>query len=55
MSTITIGTNGAFVPTTGQTYGVYVAALLLHGTICSMGAVKYIARAQFLITTLNVV
>ncbi|KZV65292.1 amino acid transporter [Peniophora sp. CONT] len=55
MATITIATHGAFIPTRGQIYGVYVAALLVHGTICSVGAVKYIARVQSLITTLNVV
>ncbi|KZV65289.1 amino acid transporter [Peniophora sp. CONT] len=53
MAAITIGTDGAFVPTTGQTYGVYIATLLLHGTICGV-AVKYIARLQPLIITLNI-
>lgn len=55
MATVTIGTNGVFVPTKGQIYGVYIAVLLVHGTICSVGAVKYIARAQSLITTVNIV
>ena len=55
MAAITIGTNGTFVPTEGQIYGVYVAALLTHGLICSLGAVKYIARIQPLITAVNIV
>ena len=52
MAAITIGTNGAFVPTTAQTYGVYIAVLLAHGLIAGI-AVKYIARLQPLIITLN--
>ncbi|VDC07407.1 unnamed protein product [Peniophora sp. CBMAI 1063] len=53
MAAITIGTNGAFVPTTAQTYGVYVATLLVHGLISGV-AVKYIARLQPLIVSLNI-
>ncbi|VDC04470.1 unnamed protein product [Peniophora sp. CBMAI 1063] len=54
MAAITIATDGAFVPTDGQVYGVYIAALLVHGMICSVGAVKYIARVQPVITALNI-
>lgn len=53
MAAITIGTNGTFVPTTAQTYGVYIATLLVHGMISGV-AVKYIARLQPLIVTLNI-
>ncbi|TFY62224.1 hypothetical protein EVG20_g6781 [Dentipellis fragilis] len=53
MAAASIGSDFTFLPTTGQTYGVYALVLLIHAMVCSM-AMKYIARLQLAYTLLNV-
>ncbi|KAI0027596.1 amino acid/polyamine transporter I [Vararia minispora EC-137] len=50
---ISIASNFSFVATTAQTYGIFIAALVVYGITCSV-AVKYIARLQPLYIVLNV-
>ncbi|KAK7459659.1 hypothetical protein VKT23_009641 [Stygiomarasmius scandens] len=52
MAVATIHSNGAFVPTNAQTYGVYCALLLSHAVMASL-ATKIIARLQYLYVFLN--
>ncbi|KAI0746628.1 APC amino acid permease [Daedaleopsis nitida] len=53
MAAVSIGTNETFVPTTGQTYGVFVALLICHGLVSSM-ATAVIARLQGVYIVLNI-
>ncbi|RPD65332.1 APC amino acid permease [Lentinus tigrinus ALCF2SS1-7] len=53
MAAVSIGTNEKFVPTTGQTYAVYVALLLSHGMVASL-ATSIIARLQSVYIALNI-
>ncbi|KAI0701617.1 APC amino acid permease [Earliella scabrosa] len=53
MAAVSIGTNERFVPTTGQTYAVYVALLLCHGIVASL-ATRVIARLQRVYVALNI-
>ncbi|KZT20887.1 amino acid transporter [Neolentinus lepideus HHB14362 ss-1] len=53
MAAVSIGYDGAFVPTNAQTYGVYGAVLVFSGILCST-ATKYIARVQSLYIVLNI-
>ncbi|TFK47661.1 amino acid transporter [Heliocybe sulcata] len=53
MAAISIGSDETFIPTNSQTYGVYVAILVLSGILCST-ATKYIARVQSLYIALNI-
>lgn len=53
MAAVSIGSNMAFVPTTGQIYGVYAALLISHGFIASL-ATKVLARLQKVFVSLNV-
>ncbi|KAI0319540.1 amino acid/polyamine transporter I [Amylostereum chailletii] len=52
MAAVSIGSDLAYIPTTAQTFGVFIAVLIIHGLVCSV-AVKYIARLQPLYITLN--
>ncbi|PBK99470.1 amino acid transporter [Armillaria gallica] len=45
MAAASIGSDLSFTATTGQTYGLFVALLICHGTICSFDP-KIIARLQ---------
>ncbi|KIP07828.1 hypothetical protein PHLGIDRAFT_29863 [Phlebiopsis gigantea 11061_1 CR5-6] len=53
MAAVSIGTDMAFVPTTGQTFGLYAALLCCHGVVASM-ATKVLARMQKVCIALNV-
>ncbi|KAF9007210.1 amino acid/polyamine transporter I [Cyathus striatus] len=53
MAAVSIGSNLAFTPTTAQTYGVFCALLLTHGTICSLNP-AIIARLQKPYIVINV-
>ncbi|KAI0777534.1 APC amino acid permease [Trametes elegans] len=53
MAAVSIGTNGSFVPTAGQTFAVYVALLLCHGIIASL-ATSVVARLQGIYIVMNV-
>ncbi|KAI0708122.1 APC amino acid permease [Cerioporus squamosus] len=53
MAAVSIGTDQAFVPTTGQTYAVFVALLISHGIVASL-ATSVIARLQGVYIALNV-
>ncbi|KII84524.1 hypothetical protein PLICRDRAFT_117614 [Plicaturopsis crispa FD-325 SS-3] len=53
MAAVSIGSGLSFAPTTAQTFGVYVALLVCHGSICSL-APKVIARLQTVYVVLNV-
>ncbi|KAG9103795.1 GABA-specific high-affinity permease [Ceratobasidium sp. 370] len=52
MAVSTIGSDGTFVPTTGQLYAVYVAVLLSHAVVCSL-ATRVLARLQTVYVLLN--
>ncbi|KAF8526136.1 amino acid/polyamine transporter I [Gautieria morchelliformis] len=53
MAAATIGSNGqSFVPTSGQTYAVYLAIVFTHALICSLGT-RVLARLQNLYVVLN--
>jgi len=49
-----MGTNQRYAPTLPQTFGVYVAIILLHGLVCTFGT-KILARLQTLWVLLNVI
>lgn len=53
MAAVSIGSNQTFTATTGQTFGVYVAILLLHATISSL-ATAVVAKLQTVYVVLNV-
>ncbi|EPQ50384.1 APC amino acid permease [Gloeophyllum trabeum ATCC 11539] len=53
MAAVSIGYDETFIPTNGQTYGVYCAILVVSGILCST-ATKYIARVQSLYIVLNI-
>ncbi|KAF5349324.1 hypothetical protein D9758_011797 [Tetrapyrgos nigripes] len=53
MAVVTIGSNGSFVPTNAQTYGLYCALLLSHAIMASL-ATKIIAKLQWLYVSLNI-
>ncbi|KAG6901948.1 hypothetical protein C0995_006470 [Termitomyces sp. Mi166 len=52
MAAIIIGSGGTFEPTSVQTFGVYVAIVLIHIVICCLGT-DVLARAQGVYTVLN--
>ncbi|KAI0674185.1 APC amino acid permease [Trametes maxima] len=52
MAAVSIGTDESFVPTTGQTFAVYVALLLCHACVSSM-ATTVVARLQGVYVALN--
>ncbi|KAF8183810.1 amino acid transporter [Mycena galopus ATCC 62051] len=54
MAAANIGSDGNFVATSGQTYGVYVAILCTHTLICCLGT-AILARLQTVYVVLNVV
>ncbi|KAF8461313.1 amino acid/polyamine transporter I [Gautieria morchelliformis] len=54
MAAATIGSNDqSFVPTSGQTYAVYLAIIFAHALICSLGT-RVLARLQNLYVALNI-
>ncbi|KIJ34521.1 hypothetical protein M422DRAFT_263285 [Sphaerobolus stellatus SS14] len=53
MAAASIGSNLNFVPTTGQTFAVFVGLLLCHTIICSLNP-TIIARLQTLFTIINI-
>ncbi|KAI0337049.1 APC amino acid permease [Trametopsis cervina] len=53
VAAVSIGSNMTFIPTTGSTYGVYIALLLLAGVISS-GATRLVARLQGIYVVLNI-
>ncbi|KAH6911887.1 APC amino acid permease [Coprinopsis sp. MPI-PUGE-AT-0042] len=53
MAAASIGTNGAFVPTAAQTFGVYAAIVLGNILVCSFGTVPS-SRLQAVYIVLNV-
>ncbi|KAF7297454.1 GABA permease [Mycena indigotica] len=53
MSAANIGTDGAFVATTGQLYGVFCALVVSHAIMASL-ATKIIARLQWFYVFLNI-
>ncbi|TBU42324.1 APC amino acid permease [Dichomitus squalens] len=53
MAAVSIGSNETFVPTTAQTYGVFVAVLLCHAVVGSL-ATHVIALLQNLYTAVNI-
>ncbi|KAJ7724805.1 amino acid permease-domain-containing protein [Mycena metata] len=53
MAGVTIGSDGRFIPTVHQTFGVYCAVLASHGLVASC-ATKVIARLQYLFITINI-
>ncbi|KAJ7219749.1 amino acid/polyamine transporter I [Mycena rebaudengoi] len=53
MAAANIGTDGAFVATNGQLYGVYCGLLVLHAVMASL-ATKIIARLQYFYVFLNI-
>ncbi|KAJ7058704.1 amino acid/polyamine transporter I [Mycena amicta] len=53
MAAANIGTDGAFVATTRQIYGVYCALLVMHAVMASL-ATKVIARLQYFYVFLNI-
>ncbi|KAH9855702.1 APC amino acid permease [Lenzites betulinus] len=53
MAAVSVGSNEVFVPTTGQTFGVFAALLLFHAILSSL-ATSALARLQGLYVALNV-
>ncbi|OBZ78504.1 putative amino-acid permease C11D3.08c [Grifola frondosa] len=53
MAVVSIGNDTTFVPTTGQTYGVYVALLICHALVSSL-ATSVVARLQGIYIALNI-
>ncbi|KAI0264624.1 amino acid/polyamine transporter I [Gloeopeniophorella convolvens] len=53
MAAASIGSDLTFTPTNAQTFGAYVAVVVVHGIISSAAA-KYIARLQTIYVILNV-
>ncbi|KAJ7579288.1 amino acid/polyamine transporter I [Mycena floridula] len=54
MAAASIGTNGAFVATDAQLFGVYAAIVLTHAIICCL-ATTVLARLQTVYVILNIV
>jgi len=54
MAAATIGSNGTFQPTSAQLFGVYVAIVVSHGFLCSLGT-AVMARLQTVYIILNIV
>ncbi|OCH88531.1 amino acid transporter [Obba rivulosa] len=54
LAAVSIGSDMTFVPTTHQTFGIFVALLLCHGLAASL-ATRIIARLQWLYISLNIV
>ncbi|CAL1708623.1 unnamed protein product [Somion occarium] len=54
MAAVSIGSDMTFTPSTGQTYGVFVALVLCHVCIASL-ATRVIARLQGIYIGLNIV
>ncbi|KAI0324641.1 APC amino acid permease [Cubamyces sp. BRFM 1775] len=52
MAAVTIGTNSAFVPTTAQTFALFVALLVVHGFLASL-ATAVIALLQSFYVVIN--
>ncbi|KAI0303990.1 amino acid transporter [Russula brevipes] len=50
---ITVGSDGAIVPSSGATYGILVAILLFHGVVCS-AATRVLARLNLAYVVINV-
>ncbi|KAF8130903.1 amino acid/polyamine transporter I [Mycena galopus ATCC 62051] len=53
MAAASIGSDGAFIPTVHQTFGVYSAVIVSYAFIASC-ATKVIARLQYLVVGLNI-
>ncbi|KAF8999307.1 amino acid/polyamine transporter I [Cyathus striatus] len=53
LAAVSIGTDGTYIPTTGQTFGVFCALLLLHSLIASL-ATSTLAKIQPYSITLNI-
>ncbi|KLO14662.1 amino acid transporter [Schizopora paradoxa] len=53
MAAASIGSDMTFAPTVHQTFGVFVALLISHGVICSLGT-RVLARLQNFYILLNV-
>lgn len=53
MAAATISTNGVFQPTPAQLFGVYVAIVVSHGCLCSLGT-AVLARLQSVYIVLNI-
>ncbi|KAH9987652.1 amino acid/polyamine transporter I [Russula compacta] len=54
MAAAGIGTNGSFATSNSKTFGVYVAVVLSHAVVCSLGT-RILARLQNLYIALNIV
>ncbi|KAK0433562.1 amino acid/polyamine transporter I [Armillaria borealis] len=54
LTTVTLGTDGSYVATSGHIYGTFCAVLVSHAVIASL-ATKVIARIQLLYLLLNAV
>lgn len=53
MAAVSIGSDGRFVPTIHQTYGVFIAVLIFFGLMAS-AATRALARFQYAIIVLNI-
>ncbi|EIW80594.1 APC amino acid permease [Coniophora puteana RWD-64-598 SS2] len=53
MAAVSMATEGAFIATQSQTFAVFIAAILLHGMVCTLGT-KVLARLQNVITLIEV-
>ncbi|KAJ7227655.1 APC amino acid permease [Mycena rebaudengoi] len=53
MAAASISSDGAFIPTVYQTFGVYCAVIISHAFVASC-ATKVIARLQYLFITINI-
>lgn len=51
LAAASVASDGSYVPTDGQTYGVYLAVLLLHALLTSIGT-RALARLQTVATVL---
>lgn len=51
LAAVSVGTDGRYVPTDAQTYGVYLGVLLLHALLTSIGT-RALARMQTVATVL---
>ncbi|KAI0275985.1 amino acid/polyamine transporter I [Russula aff. rugulosa BPL654] len=53
MAAANIGSNGSFIATKLETFGVYVALVLSHAVVCCLGT-RVLARLQNVYVTLNI-
>nr|GAT58958.1 GABA permease [Mycena chlorophos] len=53
MAAANIGSDGSFVATTGQTYGVFAGLIIMHAIMASL-ATKVIAKLQYFYVFLNI-